>query len=172
MSTLYIPKAIYEAVRMHGEETYPHECCGVLLGHSTPEGWRVASAVRAGNTRTDSAHNRYHIAPVELVKIQREASRAGPGHRRLLSLPSRPPGAMVAHRFRRGPLDRLQLRHHRGRAGKSARHQFLSPRRHDRGGQALRERGYCHHGRAGSLSQFAASRASLPDGRRSDSFNS
>ena len=37
----------------------------------------VASAVRAGNTRTDSAHNRYHIAPVELVKIQREASKQG-----------------------------------------------------------------------------------------------
>ena len=35
------------------------------------------AAVRAGNTRTDSAHNRYHIAPVELVKIQREARRQG-----------------------------------------------------------------------------------------------
>jgi len=77
MSTLSIPKAIYEAVRAHGEETYPHECCGVLLGHSTSEGWRVTSAVRAGNTRTDSAHNRYHIAPVELVRIQREASKQG-----------------------------------------------------------------------------------------------
>jgi proteasome lid subunit RPN8/RPN11 len=29
--------------------------------------------VRAGNTRTDSAHNRYHIAPQELVSIQRQA---------------------------------------------------------------------------------------------------
>ena len=27
----------------------------------------VESAVRAGNTRTDSAHNRYHIAPQELI---------------------------------------------------------------------------------------------------------
>ena len=77
MSTLYIPKTIYEEIRAHGEETYPHECCGVLLGDSTPEGWRVASAVRAGNTRTDSAHNRYHIAPVELVRIQREARKQG-----------------------------------------------------------------------------------------------
>jgi proteasome lid subunit RPN8/RPN11 len=33
--------------------------------------------MRAGNTRTDSAHNRYHIAPVELVKIQREARTKG-----------------------------------------------------------------------------------------------
>ena len=77
MSVLRFPKAVFEAIRTHGEETYPHECCGVLLGKSGAEGWRVESAVRAGNTRTDSAHNRYHIAPVELVRIQREASRQG-----------------------------------------------------------------------------------------------
>ena len=77
MSKLQIPKAVYEAMRGHGEEAYPHECCGVLLGKPGPDGWRVESAVRAANTRTDSAHNRYHIAPVELVRIQREASRQG-----------------------------------------------------------------------------------------------
>lgn len=77
MSTLQIPRTIFAAIRIHGEETYPHECCGVLLGHSTPEGWRVESAVRAGNTRTYSAHNRYQIAPVELVRIQREATKQG-----------------------------------------------------------------------------------------------
>jgi proteasome lid subunit RPN8/RPN11 len=70
---LRIHYAEYEALRAHGVETYPHECCGVLLGHATPEGNRVQQIVRAGNTRTDSAHNRYHIAPQELVKIQRQA---------------------------------------------------------------------------------------------------
>jgi proteasome lid subunit RPN8/RPN11 len=77
MSVLQMPKTVFDTIRAHGEETYPHECCGVLLGHSTPQGWQVASAVRAGNTRTDSAHNRYQIAPVELVKIQREATKQG-----------------------------------------------------------------------------------------------
>ena len=61
----------YDAIRRHGEETYPHECCGVLLGRSSDGGNIVEDAIRAGNTRTDSAHNRYHIAPQELVKIQR-----------------------------------------------------------------------------------------------------
>ena len=75
MSALHLPKTVFEAIRAHSEETYPHECCGVLLGKPSPKGWRVVSAVRAGNTRTDSAHNRYHIAPIELVKIQREAVR-------------------------------------------------------------------------------------------------
>jgi proteasome lid subunit RPN8/RPN11 len=74
---LRIHFADYEALRTHGEETYPDECCGVLLGKNTPEGNEVRRIVRAGNTRTDSAHNRYHIAPVELVKIQRRARGLG-----------------------------------------------------------------------------------------------
>lgn len=73
MSNLSLTETVYEAIRAHGEETYPHECCGALLGHPTAEGWRVVDSVRAGNTRTDSAHNRYQIAPVELVRIQRSA---------------------------------------------------------------------------------------------------
>jgi proteasome lid subunit RPN8/RPN11 len=68
----------YEALRTHGEETYPNECCGVLLGkNAAGEGNHVREIVRAGNTRTDSAHNRYHIAPQELVKIQRQARGLG-----------------------------------------------------------------------------------------------
>lgn len=75
---LRISYADYEALRTHGEETYPYECCGVLLGKNVPgEGNTVKKVVRAGNTRTDSAHNRYNIAPQELVKIQRQARELG-----------------------------------------------------------------------------------------------
>ncbi len=70
-------RAVYDSIRAHGEETYPHECCGALLGRSTSEGRRVETSMRAGNTRTDSAHNRYSIAPLELVRIEREARRLG-----------------------------------------------------------------------------------------------
>jgi proteasome lid subunit RPN8/RPN11 len=79
MSTLNLTPTVYEAIRSHGEETYPHECCGVLLGRPGAGGWAVETAVRAGNTRTDSAHNRYHIDPRELVKIEREARGQGLG---------------------------------------------------------------------------------------------
>ncbi|HEX3822236.1 MAG TPA: M67 family metallopeptidase [Candidatus Sulfotelmatobacter sp.] len=68
----------YDAIRVHGEETYPHECCGVLLGSFTDDGARVVThAVRCGNTRTDSAHNRYNIDPKDLVRIQREGRERG-----------------------------------------------------------------------------------------------
>jgi proteasome lid subunit RPN8/RPN11 len=69
--------ADYQAIRAHGEETFPHECCGALLGHATPEGNHVHKLVRAGNTRTDRAHDRYNIAPEELIKIQRQARGLG-----------------------------------------------------------------------------------------------
>jgi proteasome lid subunit RPN8/RPN11 len=70
---LKIAEPVFSQVRKHGEETYPHECCGVLLGKALEEGNEVTEAIRAGNTRTDSAHNRYHIAPQELIGIQRQA---------------------------------------------------------------------------------------------------
>ena len=74
---LRLTTATYDALRVHGEETYPHECCGVLLGRSEDGVNTVQAAVRAGNTRTDSAHNRYSIAPQELVKIQRQGRELG-----------------------------------------------------------------------------------------------
>ena len=77
MSTLHIPRALYDQLRAHGEETYPNECCGIMLGRSSDDTLTVTAFIRAGNTRTDSAHNRYHIAPQELLKAQREARNQG-----------------------------------------------------------------------------------------------
>ena len=71
---LRINQTDFEEIRRHGEETYPHECCGVLLDRMDDDGARlVTSMTRAGNTRTDSPQNRYNIDPKELVRIQREA---------------------------------------------------------------------------------------------------
>ena len=41
MSTMIVTQAVYDAFRAHGEETYPHECCGALLGRPDAKGWRV-----------------------------------------------------------------------------------------------------------------------------------
>jgi proteasome lid subunit RPN8/RPN11 len=73
MSAVVFPPEVYAAIRAHGEETYPHECCGALLGNPVNGSWQIVESIKAGNTRTDSAHNRYNISPLELVKIEREA---------------------------------------------------------------------------------------------------
>jgi proteasome lid subunit RPN8/RPN11 len=75
---LKLSQSAYSSLRLHGEETYPHECCGVLLGQADENGARtVTSVARAGNTRTDSAHNRYNIDPKDLIRIQREGRERG-----------------------------------------------------------------------------------------------
>src|SRR5271163_3006222 len=73
-----IARKEWQALRRHGEETYPHECCGVLLGRMEDNGTRVVtSTARCGNTRADSPHNRYNIDPRDLIRIQREGRERG-----------------------------------------------------------------------------------------------
>ncbi|MFB3812589.1 MAG: Mov34/MPN/PAD-1 family protein [Terriglobales bacterium] len=71
---LRIGKSELDELRRHGEETYPCESCGVLLGEVSGDGNKVVkTVVRCNNARLDSPHNRYHIDPRELLRIQREA---------------------------------------------------------------------------------------------------
>ena len=73
MSVLKLPAALAEAIRAHGKETYPHECCGFLLG-APGEAREIA---RASNAREDSPQNRYLIPPIEFVRVQRDADARG-----------------------------------------------------------------------------------------------
>jgi proteasome lid subunit RPN8/RPN11 len=74
---LRFSQSTYEEIRRHGEEAYPHECCGILIGTSESDVRTVSTVVRCGNTRTDSPQNRYNIDPRELVRAQREAHERG-----------------------------------------------------------------------------------------------
>jgi proteasome lid subunit RPN8/RPN11 len=75
---LKLSQSTCAALRQHGEETYPHECCGVLLGRFDDGGAKTVSSIaRCGNTRLDSLHNRYSIDPRELIRIQREGRDRG-----------------------------------------------------------------------------------------------
>jgi len=75
---LKISQTEYDAIRRHGEETYPHECCGVLLGRFSDDGAKtVTRTARCGNTWLDSLHSRYLIDPKELIGIQREGRERG-----------------------------------------------------------------------------------------------
>ena len=61
----------------HGEETYPHECCGFLLGAEVDGVKRVSEVRRATNTRDDSPENRFLIDPEETLKVERETRQRG-----------------------------------------------------------------------------------------------
>lgn len=65
------------AMEAHGEQTYPHECCGLMLGRVV-DGTRVVEEVKpVNNARLDSPRNRYLIPPDEVVKGDRQARERG-----------------------------------------------------------------------------------------------
>ena len=75
---LKLSQSAYVSVRRHGEETYPHECCGVLLGQFDGDGTKAVSRIApCDNARADSPHNRYGIDPKELIRIQRDGRERG-----------------------------------------------------------------------------------------------
>lgn len=67
----------YAALRRHGEETYPHECCGILVGTVDGDTRRVESAIPCHNICADSPHSRYDIDPRELIRAGRDARERG-----------------------------------------------------------------------------------------------
>jgi len=74
---LKIDQAGLAEICRHAEQAYPHECCGVLLGHFDGQVRRVTAVVSCRNTREDSPQNRYHIDPRELIRVQREGRTRG-----------------------------------------------------------------------------------------------
>lgn len=74
---LKIGIAEYEQIRRHGEETYPDEACGILLGTFSGDARIVVAVERCANASQDSTRNRYSIDPVELVRAQRNARESG-----------------------------------------------------------------------------------------------
>ena len=74
---LKLRQSDYDEIRRHGEETYPFECCGALLGRFEGDTRIVSASVRCGNVRADSAKDRYEIDPVEVARIQRDARTRG-----------------------------------------------------------------------------------------------
>lgn len=74
---LKIPQSELDALRRHGEQTYPHECCGVLLGRIAGDTRIAERAIACANTQAERGHDRYHIDPRDLVRLQRAGRAQG-----------------------------------------------------------------------------------------------
>lgn len=73
MDTLEIEAAPAAALNAHVEAGYPHEVVGILAGH----GRRVSKVKALINERADSAHNRYKVSGLTLMKAEREIEAQG-----------------------------------------------------------------------------------------------
>ncbi len=71
--TLIITAGVDAAVRAHGEETYPHECCGALVGR----GDAVTAIVALPNTTEEWPRRRFMVRPADYQLAERRATELG-----------------------------------------------------------------------------------------------
>lgn len=74
---LRIPKSELRTIQAHARESYPHECCGILVGTQQNSEKTVARAIRAQNLNTERAQDRYLLDPKAQMQAEREAREAG-----------------------------------------------------------------------------------------------
>jgi proteasome lid subunit RPN8/RPN11 len=70
---LIMPADVNDAIRRHGEETYPHECCGALVGRSG----RVTETVPLPNTTEEGPRRRFLVRPSDYRLAESRAAELG-----------------------------------------------------------------------------------------------
>ena len=71
MEGLELDHGVAAAIRSHGRETYPHECCGALIG----SGQRVRHAAPLPNTTEEGARRRFLVRPADYRQAEAQAAR-------------------------------------------------------------------------------------------------
>ncbi len=70
---LVLSDALAQRIRAHGAESYPHECCGALLGTDGEKGREVRDVFPLVNRRDDSPRNRFSISPNDFRAAEKAA---------------------------------------------------------------------------------------------------
>jgi proteasome lid subunit RPN8/RPN11 len=71
--TLKIGEHLMRRIHAHGVETYPHECCGALLGRDGDSFREVIDLVPLANRRDDSPRNRFELTPDDVRLAEKTA---------------------------------------------------------------------------------------------------
>lgn len=75
---LEITQAILTEIHAHGENAYPEEGAGFLLGSADGELRQVIAILGLSNAREDTArHNRYLLTPQDYLRGEQEGERQG-----------------------------------------------------------------------------------------------
>src|SRR4051794_7226405 len=72
-SRLTITSGVDAAIRAHGQETYPHECCGALVGRDGA----VSEIVALPNTTDEGPRRRFMVRPSDYQLAERRATELG-----------------------------------------------------------------------------------------------
>lgn len=71
--SLALGPGVLDAIRAHSRETYPHECCGALLGRSG----LVSDAWPLPNTTEEGPRRRFLVRPVDYRTAEARAAAEG-----------------------------------------------------------------------------------------------
>jgi proteasome lid subunit RPN8/RPN11 len=76
---IQLPIEQRQEIAAHGERDYPHECCGLLLGHFAESGLKnIIEIYPISNAREEAAkRNRFLIRPEELLRGEKHAANNG-----------------------------------------------------------------------------------------------
>ncbi|HEU4416912.1 MAG TPA: M67 family metallopeptidase [Candidatus Angelobacter sp.] len=74
---LRIGKADYDLIRWEAKRSYPHECCGILLGNVVDGHRLVTMTLTCKNMRVDSPADRYSINPDQVIAALKLARSRG-----------------------------------------------------------------------------------------------
>jgi len=75
---LEIPLSLLDEIHAHGEESYPEEGAGLLLGSSNKNSRLVTSILKLTNSREDEArYNRYLLTAEDMLRGEQEAMKLG-----------------------------------------------------------------------------------------------
>jgi len=75
---LFIPQEIIIRIHQHGEQAYPEEGAGLLLGETKGNEQQVSEIVSLTNEREEeSRHNRYQLSPQDYLMGEELADRLG-----------------------------------------------------------------------------------------------
>src|SRR4051794_36833561 len=72
-SELTIGRRVDDAIRAHGRETYPHECCGALIGRDR----FVSETLALPNTTDEGPRRRFLVRPSDYREAERRAAELG-----------------------------------------------------------------------------------------------
>jgi proteasome lid subunit RPN8/RPN11 len=70
---LQLGAGVVDAIRAHGVETYPHECCGALIGRAG----EVTSTVALPNITDEGPRRRFRVSDIDYLRVERAADAAG-----------------------------------------------------------------------------------------------
>ncbi len=70
---LTVTAAVDRAIRRHGEDTYPHECCGALVGRAGC----VSDVVALPNTTEEGPRRRFLVRATDYREAERRAGELG-----------------------------------------------------------------------------------------------